>query len=88
MYKYNRHYSYLIGAIDHYEPWPFSRISVSFINLSLHLVRLYGWRDSPSQDLYVHRTTYKHPSMSRVGLEPKVPVFSGLTPHGHCNRLL
>jgi hypothetical protein len=66
-----------------------------FLDLFRHMVGLLGGVISPSQGLYLHRTTQhrktrdKHPCLGRVS-NPRSQQPTGqdprLRPHGHCDR--
>jgi hypothetical protein len=68
-----------------------------FLELFRHMVGLLGRVISPSQGLYLHRTTQhrktrdKHPSLERYS-NPRSQQPTGqdprLRPHGHCDRPL
>jgi hypothetical protein len=90
---------YIFFPLWLYSPW--RTLAASHIGgvleLFRHMVGLLGRVISPSQGLYLHRTTqhrktrYKHPCLERDS-NPRSQQLTGqdphLWPHGHCDRLL
>jgi hypothetical protein len=80
-----------------YSPWRTLAASHigGFLNYIIRMVGLLGRVISPSQGLYLHRTTQhrktrdKHPCLERDS-NPRSPQSTGqdprLRPHGHCDR--